>query len=361
VILAILRALVSVTRRDLAGHSLIRTNNFFLFVALLIWGALVSGVEPMSSYPFLALLAFLLFFPISSDPLERIPEVRLGVWPVGAAGRITLRLASLVLNPIVWLAAAMWIGGLTVFSSMAMVAAAVVRAKVPGSVRGFAIERAAPFLPGGFGALVTHHLREMLTVLDVWLALVLAAIGTAWRVGARPPDSAAWRILSILIGIALSTWAQCGSGLDSTRYRLLPIRAWRILLARDAAYLTVQVVLTAGLNPIAGLTFGMTALAVGRYTSLHGSLRQARWRFASGRVMVGAAQMILASMVAFAGGWAGVGAAALWMVSVIWGGVTLTERLRSSRAPPRRIGSAIARAAAKGRAASSRSRERSDR
>jgi len=77
VILAILRALATATRRDLAGYTLLRSNNFFLFVALLIWGSLVSGVEPTSSYPFLALLALLLFFPISSDPLEKIPEGRL--------------------------------------------------------------------------------------------------------------------------------------------------------------------------------------------------------------------------------------------------------------------------------------------
>jgi hypothetical protein len=329
VILAILRALAAATRRDLAGYSLIRTNNFFLFIALLIWGAAVSGVEPASSYPFLALLALLLFFPISSDPLEKIPEVRLGVWPIGAAGRLALRLASLALSPIFWITAALLIkrDSRMIWSAAALLAAAVVRAKTPGSVRSFAIERAAPLLPGAFGALVSHHLRQMLTVLDTWLALVLAAIGTAWRAAGESPDPAAWPILSILVGIALSTWSQCGAGLDSTRYRLLPIPAWRILLARDVAYLAVQAVLTAGLNPITGLTFGMTALAVGRYTALHANLRpQQRWRFASGRVLVGAGQMILGSTLAFAGGWAGAAAAALWLASVIWGGLTLAQR-----------------------------------
>jgi hypothetical protein len=88
VILAILRALATATRRDLAAYTLIRTNNFFLFIALLIWGALVSGVEPVSSYPFLALLALLLFFPISSDPLEKFPKF---AW---ASGRSAPRAAS---------------------------------------------------------------------------------------------------------------------------------------------------------------------------------------------------------------------------------------------------------------------------
>src|SRR5436190_20524768 len=100
------------TRRNLAAYTLIRTNNFFLFIALLIWGALVSGVEPASSYPFLALLAFLVFFPISSDPLEKLPEVRFAVWPIGARGRFVLRTASLALSPIVWITAALliWVG-----------------------------------------------------------------------------------------------------------------------------------------------------------------------------------------------------------------------------------------------------------
>jgi len=65
VVFAIVRSLAAVVRRDLAGYSPIRTNNFFLFVALLIWGALMSGVAPVSSYPFLLLLATLLFFPFS--------------------------------------------------------------------------------------------------------------------------------------------------------------------------------------------------------------------------------------------------------------------------------------------------------
>ena len=52
-LLPILRALAASVRRDLKTFGALKTNNFFLFVALLIWGALVSGVEPVSSYPFL--------------------------------------------------------------------------------------------------------------------------------------------------------------------------------------------------------------------------------------------------------------------------------------------------------------------
>jgi hypothetical protein len=254
----------------------------------------------------------------------------MGIWPIGASGRLALRLATFALSPIVWITVALLLfrDRSTLWSCAIVLAAAIVRARIPRTVRGFAIERAMPLLPGHFGAMVSHHLREMLTVLDTWLALVLAAIATAWRVTAASPDPAAWPILSILVGIALSTWAQCGAGLDSTRYRLYPIHPRRILLARDAAYLAIQAALTAPLSPIAGLTFGMTALAVGRYTALHANLRQSRWRFASGRVLVGAAQMILGAMLAFASNWTVAIAAALWLASLAWGGLILAQRFR---------------------------------
>src|SRR5262245_14506993 len=91
---ALLRALAKAVRRDLAGYGLIRTNNFFLFVALLVWGAAVSHVWPVSAYPFLALLAILLFFPVAGDPLEKVPRVRLQLWPLDRAARAALRFGA---------------------------------------------------------------------------------------------------------------------------------------------------------------------------------------------------------------------------------------------------------------------------
>jgi hypothetical protein len=343
VIRAILRALAAVVRRDLTAHALLRTNNFFLFVALLIWGALVSGVEPASSYPFLALLALLLFFPIASDPLEKIPPVRLGLWPLSRKVRFTLRLASLALNPIVWIT-----GGLLLrqglgyaWSAGAVLAAAWVRAQAPHHARGLSAARMVPELPGTIGILARAHLRRMLATLDVWLALVIATIGTAWRIFGRAPDPAAWPILSILIGIALSTWAQSGYGLDGTRFRLVPLSARRIVLAGDAAYLSVQLMLTAPLDPIAGLAFGMTALAIGRYPALDARAQPRRWRFTGGRVFYGAAQIIGGSMLAFAGVRGAAIAVLLWAASATWASSVLAQRLggvEPHRAPGRQRG-----------------------
>jgi len=80
----------------------------------------------------------------------------------------------------------------------------------------------------------------------------------------------------------------------------------------------VTALLTAGLDPIAGLAFGMTALAVGRYASLHAHLKAERWRFAGGRVLFGSLQMIAGATLAFAGPKGAALAALLWAASVWW-------------------------------------------
>ena len=83
-LLPILSALFRAVRRDLGSFGSIVANNFFLFTALLMYGAFSSGVRPVTAYPYLALLLFLMLFPLSADPLARIPAVRLGLWPLFA-------------------------------------------------------------------------------------------------------------------------------------------------------------------------------------------------------------------------------------------------------------------------------------
>jgi hypothetical protein len=321
VVAAILRALVQAVRRDLAGFGPLRTNNFFLFVFLLVWGAARSGVEPASAYPFLALLAAMVLFPVSSDPLEKIPRVRLALWPLDRRQRMRLRLAALALSPVVWLAMALvaWAGRSVLLPLGALTAAVVLRAAAPRAAPRFVIGRAVPRLPGADGILVALHLRAMLTALDTWLATAIAALGAGFRIAAPDADPASGRILAILVGIALSTLAQCSSGLEATRYRLLPAAGWRVILARDAAFLLVLALLTAALDPRTGLVFGMAALAAGRYPSLHSRLRVERWRFAGGRVLFGVLQMIGGGVLAFGGSAGALIAVAAWGLSVLWG------------------------------------------
>src|SRR5580700_4089635 len=102
-LVAILKAVRRAVGRDLGTLQSIKVNNLFLFVALLSYGALNSGQPPKSSYPFFVLLGFLLLFPLSSDPLGKIPPARLRLWPLTAGQRLGLRFASLAFSPVAWI------------------------------------------------------------------------------------------------------------------------------------------------------------------------------------------------------------------------------------------------------------------
>ena len=165
-------------------------------------------------------------------------------------------------------------------------------------------QRFLPALPTAIGQLFRLNLRQMLCVLDFYLAIALCIVGMSYRFLSRHPDPAAYPILAVLIALATSTYAQSLFGLDGpgglTWYRVLPLRGWRILLAKDAAYMTLVCLLTLPLELKAGITFGLLALAIGRYPSLILKIAQRKWLFASGDVRFGATQIFFASGIAFA-------------------------------------------------------------
>src|SRR5262249_42227620 len=92
--------------------------------------------------------------------------------------------------------------------------------------------------------------------------------------------------MTICVMLAFSTYAQTLFGLDGngamTRYRLLPVPGWQILVAKDVPYLLVSVVMTSPLAPGAGLAAALSALATGHHVSVVHHSNQARWRFSSG-------------------------------------------------------------------------------
>ncbi len=299
---AIFRALFRAVRRNLGTFGSIKVNNFFLFVVLMMYGALNSGVMPVSSYPFLLLLGLLMLFPLSSDPLSQIPRTRLTLWPLHAGQRAGLRLGSLALSPIFWAAAV-----ILVRTSKPVPAAALCGMAV--AARGLAAPqweplRVLPRGPGRLGQLIRANLRQMFTVLDTWVAILISAGAAVWRIAARNPDPDAFPILAILVALALSTYAQCLFSLDSaaglTRYRLLPLRGWEILLAKDAAYLGMLLILLLPLDVAAGSTFGLVSLAAGRYPAVSGRIPVERWRFTSGRMRFGILQCVLGIALAAA-------------------------------------------------------------
>ncbi len=311
---AILQALARAVRRDLGSFGSLKVNNFFVFVLLLVYGAAVSGVAPVSAYPFLLLLAVLLLFPLSGDPMARIPPSRLGVWPLSRGDRSRLRIASLVLSPALWLAC---LASLKAGKGGVLLAA-------PLLVR---IQSGPAFsLPSaGIGPmLVRKNFRQMISVLDTWLAVVISLAGCGYRLLAANPDPAAFPILAMLVALALSTYAQCLFSLDpssgATRYGLLPLPGWQILLAKDAAFLTVVLLLTLPLNAGAGLTFGAVSLAVGRYPALRWRPAAQRWRFTSGRILFGGLQMVLGAAAAFSVERTLPFVLVAYLVSLFWGG-----------------------------------------
>ncbi len=288
---AILRAIGRVMRRDLGSFAALKLNNFFLFVLFLTYSNVLYGLAPRSAYPFLLLVGFLLLFPLSSDPLTRIPPARLGLWPLASSQRIALRLASVMFSPVFWITLILLLRTARSLA-LAFVALAIgMQASIAlaGSPRWNAAVRLR--FPGRLGPLIAGAIRQMLTLLDTYVALLLAIAGCAYRFFFHAPDPAAYPIFALLVALALSTYAQCLFGLDSgsafTRYRLLPLPLWQILLAKDVAYLSILIILVAPLSLSAGLTSGLAALAIGRYSSVRRRNPQYRWRFIGGRVMVG--------------------------------------------------------------------------
>jgi hypothetical protein len=174
-----------------------------------------------------------------------------------------------------------------------------------------------------FGELMRNNLRQMLSVLDPYLAALIALVAVFSRVRVLEGGAAG---MAMLIALALSTYAQCLFSLDGpagiTRGRLLPIAPWRILLAKDAAYLAILLVLVLPVEPVAGLTCGLFALAIGRYPSVRYRLPVTRWRFTSGRVFFGALQIAAgaATIAQPQARWIPLAiAAAAWCLSLWWG------------------------------------------
>ena len=178
-----------------------------------------------------------------------------------------------------------------------------------------------PRFPSRLGGLIRKNVRQMLSVLDTYLAFAVSLGGTAYRFASAQPDADAYPILTFLAGLALSTYAQCLFGLDSssgtTRYGLLPLARWQVLLAKDIAWLGVLLVVVLPLDTGYGLSFGLAALAIGHFAPLRA---QQRWRFTSGRVGLGAAQVLAGGMLGAAEERWGAGlaliAAVAWIVSL---------------------------------------------
>ena len=280
---AILLAVWRAGRRGDRAFLSIVTNNFLIFTAYLLrkTGTILY-----------VLLAVLMLFPLSADPLKKIPADRFALWPLSRRERWTLHALSPWLNPVMWVltAAVVWaLRSKVSWGLLAAVAGLFAVGFVMSDVGGGAWEtlsRRVPVFPGMLGELIRKDLRQMIATLDFWCAVVLAVATVVYRVADRPVPPEAMLMMTLLVLLALSSYAQCLFGLDGvdglTRYRLLPLRGWQILLAKDAAFLVVALGLTLALDPLAGLAASVVVLAIGHDPSVKHTRPQIRWRFSSG-------------------------------------------------------------------------------
>src|SRR3989442_15566445 len=91
---AILRALALAYRRDQKSLESVAGNNFFLVSALLLQSA--------GGFIYL-IIGVVLLFPLSTDPLRKIPASRLALWPLERREHWALRVVSPWINPLSWL------------------------------------------------------------------------------------------------------------------------------------------------------------------------------------------------------------------------------------------------------------------
>ena len=284
---AILKALAAAFHRDQRSLESVAGNNFFLVTALLIREA--------GGFIYL-LIGLVLLFPLSTDPLRKIPASRLALWPLEPGERRLLHLLSPWLNPVTWLIAglAIWAArGKLSFGLWAAVAGIFVATFLLSDlpfIPGRAVWVHVPQFPGRWNQIVRKNLREIVSTLDFYCALLLSLSALICRAIRLPLPPEAFLAMTVLVVLALSSYAQCLFGLDGAgglaRYRLLPLRGWEILAAKDVAFLLIAIPLTLPLAPLAGIAAALATLAMGHAPTVNRPRPQTRWRFSTGAGLV---------------------------------------------------------------------------
>jgi hypothetical protein len=325
-VLAVLRATHNALRREQESRLKVPANNLYYAAA-----ASIFMLDPAVALFVATVVMIVLFFPLSADPLRLAPASRLGLWPLSGGQRRLLRAISPWLNPVTWLVAAfaLW---RRISVGMAALASGVFAVGFLAPWRRTAsrggVLRLAPRFPGALGSLIRKDLRGLATTLDFYCALVPAVAAIGYRaVGLLPADAflpGTWLVL-----LAISTPSQTLFGLDGrgglTRYRLLPLAGWMVLLAKDAAFLLAAVALTAALAPAAGLAGALVALALGRKTAIQENRAQLRWRLQAGASFGPALAQIVGMLGAASfehakGLLVFIPCLAAWAASLCWGG-----------------------------------------
>jgi hypothetical protein len=331
-LVAILKALWRAFQRGEKSFGSLAGNNFFLVAVLFLGKA--------GTFLFL-IMGLVILFPLSTDPLRKIPASRLALWPLERREYWVLRALSPWVNPMTWAIAALalWAARGTVTIGLWALAAGLFAAGFAISElplpAGAAMWRRVPHFPGPLDQLVRKNLREMFSTLDFYCALLLSASAGAYRLAGPPLPAEARLAMTVLVVVALSSYAQCLFGLDGaggwSRYRLLPVSGWQILAAKDTAFLLVAVALAAPLAPLAGTGAALVALAMGRRPSVEDPRPQTRWRFSAGTspvygIVEVMAMASAASAIFFTSALVLLPCAAAWLGSLWWYGRRMEAR-----------------------------------
>jgi hypothetical protein len=285
---AILKITATALWRERRSLLSVTTNNFFCTIAFFFFFGIFTDYTV--GIIFYLLLGALLLFPLSADPVQKIPPERLALWPLSGAEHWLLRVLAPWLNPITWLfcALVLWFafdrGAKTasIFAGL-IVTIGVLIPLVPQGGRSN-LWRVVPRFPGILGQFIRKDLRQLLSTLDFWLAGFLSGAFLVYRLLARDVPPEAKTAFSLLVVLALSTATQTFFALDGfqglVRYHLLPVRGWQVLVAKALAWLAVVLVLTATLSSRVGISAALAVLPFGCWAAVSHRKLQRRWRFA---------------------------------------------------------------------------------
>lgn len=278
------------------------------------------------------LVALVVIIPLSANPFQKIPLSRLRCWPLSRAEIWILRMASPWVSPMTWLLALLLIAveaqkithGIWLFIAM-IVSGGFVLSSLPKNIE-HSVFRHMPRFPGVLNQLIRKDLRQILSVLDVYLAGLLSGITAFVRLTDVDLSLHGLMILTTLVVLALSSYTLSLFGPDVpsglSRYRLLPVRGWQPLLSKDLSVLLVSLPLLAPLQTVPGLGATFIALAIGHHASVRVARTQSRWRFSRGApfLPLGIAQTFgiasAGALVFFHGALLLVPCVAIWVLSI---------------------------------------------
>ena len=258
--------------------------------------------DPAAPGLFMVLIAIVLFLPSSGDPMTAVPRERLDLWPLTPWERRGLRMVSPLLNPLAWIILAGMVWKRVTWGLWAFVAGFFLAGFIGSSFRMPGVW--VPRIPlGNLTHLVRKDLRQFLTALDLYCALLIAAPALYFRLIGELPVDAHVPLTGVVI-IIMSTMPLTLFGLDGesgmTRYRLWPLVGWRVLAAKGIAYLLLMLLVTLPLSPSGGLAGGLLALAVGQFVSVRQAIPQSRWRFRASRPFAYSLVQMLSAILGFA-------------------------------------------------------------